>query len=47
MRDKSFSNMSEDDWDSIYMVHLKGTFSMTKFDEKSTIFNHCVELVGT
>uniref|UniRef100_A0A915AL42 Peroxisomal multifunctional enzyme type 2 n=1 Tax=Parascaris univalens TaxID=6257 RepID=A0A915AL42_PARUN len=30
LRDKSFSNMSETDWDLVLKVHVKGTFAVTK-----------------
>ena len=30
LRDKSFAKMSEDDWDKIFEVHVKGAFCMTK-----------------
>jgi len=30
LRDKSFNNMTEDDWDKIFEVHVKGAFCMTK-----------------
>ncbi len=30
LRDKSFAKMSEDDWDMVHKVHLKGAFCMTK-----------------
>lgn len=29
LRDKSFSKMSEEDWDLVYQVHVKGAFSVT------------------
>ncbi len=29
LRDIAFHNMSDDDWDAIYNVHLKGTFKVT------------------
>lgn len=30
VRDKTITNMTEDDWDAVIAVHLKGTFAMTK-----------------
>jgi len=30
LRDKSFAKMTQQDWDLIYTVHLKGTFSLCK-----------------
>lgn len=30
LRDKSFAKMSEEDWDKIFEVHVKGAFCMTK-----------------
>lgn len=29
LRDRSFANMSEDDWNQVYEVHVKGAFSVT------------------
>jgi NAD(P)-dependent dehydrogenase (short-subunit alcohol dehydrogenase family) len=29
LRDKSFAKMSEEDWDLVYQVHVKGAFSVT------------------
>lgn len=31
LRDRMLVNMSEDDWDSVIRVHLKGTFATTRF----------------
>jgi len=31
LRDRMIFNMSEDDWDSVIAVHLKGTFAVTRF----------------
>ena len=30
LRDRSFTNMSEGEWDSIFAVHVKGAFKVTK-----------------
>ena len=30
LRDKSFNNMAEEDWDKIFEVHVKGAYCMTK-----------------
>uniref|UniRef100_F1LGK5 Peroxisomal hydratase-dehydrogenase-epimerase n=1 Tax=Ascaris suum TaxID=6253 RepID=F1LGK5_ASCSU len=30
LRDKSFNNMSEIDWDLVLKIHVKGTFAVTK-----------------
>jgi len=30
LRDKSFANLSEDNWDTVVKVHLKGTFCVTQ-----------------
>lgn len=38
LRDKSFSNTTEDLWDSVIAVHLKGTYCVTR-----PIFNHMKE----
>lgn len=41
LRDKSFTNMTEDMWDVVISVHLKGTFCVTK-----PVFNHMKERGG-
>ena len=30
LRDKSFANLSEENWDAVIKVHLKGTFCVTQ-----------------
>ncbi|KAH8918183.1 hypothetical protein BT69DRAFT_1338411 [Atractiella rhizophila] len=30
LRDKSFTTMTDAEWDLVYSVHLKGTYSCTK-----------------
>lgn len=30
LRDKSFANMTDDQWDAVYQVHLRGTYAVTK-----------------
>jgi multifunctional beta-oxidation protein len=30
LRDKAFKNMTDQDWDLVTLVHLKGAFSCTK-----------------
>lgn len=30
LRDKSFANLSDDQWDAVYQVHLRGTYAVTK-----------------
>jgi len=41
LRDKSFSNTTEDLWDPVIAVHLKGTYCVTR-----PIFNHMKESGG-
>jgi len=41
LRDKSFANMSEDLWDTVIAVHLKGTYCVTK-----PVFVHMKERGG-
>lgn len=41
LRDKSFSNTTEDLWDVVLAVHLKGTYCVTR-----PIFNHMKETGG-
>lgn len=30
LRDKSFANLTEEQWDAVYQVHLRGTYAVTK-----------------
>jgi NAD(P)-dependent dehydrogenase (short-subunit alcohol dehydrogenase family) len=30
LRDKSFVKLTEEDWDLVYRVHLRGTYAVTK-----------------
>lgn len=30
LRDKSFQRMSDDDWDTVYQVHMRGVYKVTK-----------------